>query len=776
MKPWLEPPEISIPAGLLSAAGGRVLVAQRLARLGLSDSARARAFLDPACYSPADPFDLPGMPAIAGRLERAIRLGEPVCVWGDFDVDGQTATTILVTALRELGAQVSFHIPVRAVESHGVNLPRLQQVIDAGARLVLTCDTGITAHAAAEYAKTRAVDFLITDHHALPPELPAATAIVNPRLLPEDHPLATLSGAGAAYKLAEALYRQAGRPAGAAEMRDLVALGLVADVADLRGESRYLVQLGLDALRQNRRLGLRALLEAANLPSANLTEEHIGFTIAPRLNALGRLSDANLAVEFLSASNPARAAVIAQQLEGLNAERQFKTRQIFQSALGMIQADPSLLEFSALVLSAPAWEAGVIGIVASRLVERFEKPVVLLSSPPGAPARGSARSIAGVDVTAAIAACRNILNGFGGHPMAAGLSLDPARIPEFRQALARAVNAQQGETPLLPALQIDAYLSLPDATLELAEQLESLAPFGSGNPPLTFAARGLTLQRASPIGRNGEHLALSVAGESGEARRVLWWQAGSDPLPSDLQSGRFDLAFRLRATTFNGQRDAQLEFVDFRPLDEPAIALHTPKIELLDLRGEPDPRSALDDLLARFPSAGVWCEGEARRLLSQAGLIPLSRLELQTCETLVIWTAPPGRLELQSALERARPTRVALFALDPGAGDLDGFLKRLAGLVKYALGHNGGQVNLPVLAAALASRPSAARLGVEWLAARGWIEVMEDDGESIMLVQGKGQEVSLRMRSTVEDLRKLLSEIEAYRAYLLLAEASLMLK
>ena len=413
---------------------------------------------------------------------------------------------------------------MRARESHGVNIPYLQQVIDQGARLVLTCDTGITAHEAVDYARQRGAEVLVTDHHELPPSLPAARAIVNPRLLPPGHPLSTLPGVGVAYKLAEALYERFGRPECSQDALDLVALGIVADVALLHGDARYLLQRGLDVLRQAQRLGLQAMLELAELAPANLTEEHIGFVLGPRLNALGRLSDANVAVEFFTTRDLARARVIAQQLEGLNAERQLKTSQVYQAALSLIAQDPDLLDPAVLVLAHPSWPAGVIGIVASRLVERFQRPVALIAAPPGDLARGSARSVEGVNITAAIAAQAGLLSGFGGHPMAAGFSLEAGRIPEFRRGLARAVRLQRGEAPPESLLPIDAYLALPDLTLELVSDLERLAPFGPGNPPLVLATRNLKLLSAAPIGREGEHLAMTVEDEQGNTARVLWWQ------------------------------------------------------------------------------------------------------------------------------------------------------------------------------------------------------------------------------------------------------------
>ena len=465
MRPWLETPEIEIPAELLQIAGGQRLVALALARRGYVDPAAARAFLDPAYYPAVSPYELPGMEKAMERLRAALDKREHILVWGDFDVDGQTATTLLVSTLRELGGRVSYHIPVRAQESHGVNLPVLQSLleVDDPPTVVLTCDTGISAQPAVEYAIGRHVDMIITDHHELPRPLagdadikgqpvgelarvavvPPAYAVVTPRLLPAGHSLASLPGVGVAYKLAQALYQEAGNPAGVEQHLDLAALGIVADVALLTGEARYLLQRGLERLRRPQRVGLLAIYERAGLSAERMTEEQIGFVLAPRLNALGRLGDANPAVELLSTQDVGRARLLALQLEGLNSRRQLLTSQVLRAALAQIEQDPSLNEMEALVLAHPAWPAGVIGIVASRLVELLGKPCALVAIPPGEAGRGSARSVEGIDISAAIATQSRLLNGFGGHVMAAGFSIPEENITLFRAGLSQAVAEQR---------------------------------------------------------------------------------------------------------------------------------------------------------------------------------------------------------------------------------------------------------------------------------------------------------------------------------------------
>ena len=694
------------------------------------------------------------------RLEAAIRSQDLICVWGDFDVDGQTSTTVLVSTLRDLGAAVIFHIPVRERESHGVNLPVLTEILDQGARLVLTCDTGIAAGAAVDFAHTRGVDFIITDHHELPPTLPQAVAVVNPRLLPVGHPLSTLPGVGVAYKLAEELYRRFGREGEASKLVDLAALGIVADLAVQTGEARCLVQQGLAALRKTERLGIKAILEAAELHPAWLTETHIGFELGPRLNALGRLSDANISVELFTTHDQGRARVIAATLEGLNTRRQLLTNQVFQAAQAQLENDPTLLEGAALVLSHPAWPAGVIGIVASRLVERYNRPVVMIADPPGELARGSARSIPGCDITAAIASQEHLLTGFGGHPMAAGLSIDPLRIPDFRRGLSRAVQQMTGGRQAVPDLQVDGYLSLADLSMELVEDFQRLAPFGPGNPALVLVARSLALKSHAAIGRNGEHLQLIVEDEQNCTRKVLWWGGAGWGLPQ----GRFDLAFTVHASDFRGVRDVQVEWVDARLLQAPAAALPVParEIEVIDYRRQAYPMAVLKQLVAGR-EIQVWGEADAVARLSELGIPCAGRDALAPGRELVVWTTPSGRKELQAAIKRVAPQVIYLFGVDPEAVELDPFLKRLAGLVKYLLNAGRNEVDLPGLAIATGQREAAVHKGLEWLAGRGYITLLKDENNRLTLASG--QPASMPDPEVTTQLKTLLVETAAYREY-----------
>ena len=340
---WSFPEPIAVPVELQLAIGGSSLVAETLYRRGLSSPKEALAFLDPALYTPCPPSALPGIKQATDRLIQAIDDKERILIWGDFDVDGQTSTTLLVSSIKKLGGIVTHHIPIRAEESHGISISVLSNLIqEFSPDLIITCDTGIDALEEVDFANQSGVDVIVTDHHQLPPTLPEAYATINPNMLPEDHVLRHLPGVGVAFKLVEMLSNHYGEYP--SDVLDLVALGIVADLAKQTGDTRYLLQKGLDVLRNSPRLGLLEIYKQNNLDASSITEEDIGFIIGPRLNALGRLDDANSCVDFFTTSDPALASQLANQLEELNEIRQILTHEIFEEAESMISAYPELDE------------------------------------------------------------------------------------------------------------------------------------------------------------------------------------------------------------------------------------------------------------------------------------------------------------------------------------------------------------------------------------------------------------------------------------------------
>ncbi len=761
---WREPQPQQPPDRLLEVAGDP-LVALALMRRGLEDVAQARAFLDPDLYQLSDPYDFPDMAVAVRRLEEAVARGERIGIWGDFDVDGQTSTALLVEGLRKLGVEPIYRVPVRRTESHGVGKEALERFLQRGVELLLTCDTGIAAHEALAWAAARGVEVIVTDHHELPERLPKALALINPHRLPPGHPAGTLAGVGVAYKLMQALYARLGRAGEEEALLDLVALGLVADVAILRGDARYLVQRGLLHLRENRRAGLRALLRATGVRAESLTEEQIGFLIGPHLNAVGRLGDANPMVDFLTTSDDAKAWRWAKRLVQLNFERKQLMQEVLAAARAQLERHPEWLGDEGIVLVGERWHPGIIGIVAGRLAEKLHKPVILITTVDGV-GRGSARSVEGYDVTAAIASQAGYLLGYGGHSLAGGLSLRVEDIPAFRQGFLRALRRQreEAEEPPTPSITVEAYLPWAALTLELVDRLERLAPFGRGNPPPILATRGLELVDYRRLGRTGEHLQLWVESPDGLRQRVIWWHWDEAPLPTE---GPFDLAYTVRANTFRGERRLQIEWVDARPTRKEAIPLATPALPLLlDLRDTLHPEGQIEALRLSGGDLLLWNEGGG-------GPGGVRRQALRPASTLVVWTAPPSGRLWQAAMARVQPQQVVLVGRRPPWEKAGVFLRRLAGLAKYALAHYGGQVALEALAAATAQTEAAVAAGLRRLEARGFftLEEMEDG----FLLHRGGMPNSEAARWWYERLHHLLEESTAYRNHFLRAEAQALL-
>ena len=399
-------------------------------------------------------------------------------------------------------------------------------------------------------------------------------------------------------------------------------------------------------------------MDMAELDPTWLSEEHIGFVLGPRLNAAWAGWPTPTPASSCSTTDDiGRARILAAELEALNARRQLLCNQVKQGAEAQIARDPSLLEGGALVLANPAWPAGVIGIVASRLVERYGKPAILISSPPGEVARASARSVAGVNITAALAAHADLLVNFGGHPMAAGFGIDPERIPEFRRALSRTIAAMLADAHVETGLRIDGFLPLAELTPALADDLGRLAPFGPGNPPLTLAAERLRARRGKKVGRNDEHRLVIVTDEAGVERQVIWWDGGGEPLPE----GRFDLAYVARNSTYRGTRELQVEWVEARPCAEAEVEVKA-KVKAVRSRITGRRRSR-EQTLAELVEQGevaVWREGEDARDIPGH-----DRWNLPQAATLIIWTAPPGPPSCAERWRRWNRERSASSAATP---------------------------------------------------------------------------------------------------------------
>ncbi len=535
----------------------RILVAR-----GFDQVEPARDFLRPLLDHLHPPELLADAERGSQRILRAIRQGETILVHGDYDVDGVCSTAILTLWLRELGGEVVPFVPHRMTDGYDLGSAGLQAAAQAGASLLITCDSGIVAHQAVGEAGRMGIDVIVTDHHTPGPTLPPAVAVINPARDDCSYPDPRLAGAGVVFKLCQLLAQQAGRSLDEVlPLLDLVALATIADLVPLQGENRVLVRYGLRVLRETRRPGLLALMDVTALEKDGVDAGQVGFVLGPRLNAAGRMGAAADALKLLLSQDPGEAMELAQLLEERNTRRKEEDHRTLEEALVHLGEEYDAGTDFGVVLGGEGWHPGVIGIVASRVVERIHRPTVLLAIQDGR-ARGSARSIPGVDLYQAVRACAPLLTRFGGHKQAAGMELDPARIPEFRDRFSRAVRDQlKGQTPR-PLKRADATLELAEANDELHHLLQYMGPFGIGNPRPVFWAQGLKVPGGARV-VGTDHLKLRFRSGTGSLDAIGFGLARR-MTPDVVAQGPVDALFQLRENEYRGRRTLQARLVDLR--------------------------------------------------------------------------------------------------------------------------------------------------------------------------------------------------------------------
>lgn len=567
-KTWVILSDGSDCSDLARRWGVPALVARLLLNRGLSADDSPDAFLAPQLKELLPPETLPGADAAAERIAAAAARGEKIVLYGDYDVDGTAGLAILWHMLRALGADVSCYVPHRTEEGYGLNLAAVRKLVEDGAKLVVSVDCGISAHEAAAFLAGAGVPLIITDHHMPPAVLPPAAVIVHPSI-GAGSPNPDLCGAGVAFKLAWALARRvSGTPRVAPQFAELLkrllplaALGTIADVVSLMGENRVITRHGLTALRDTPIPGLRALIDKAGLAGGRISGYDVGFKIAPRINAAGRMGHARLAVELLTTADDVRGREIALYLEDHNRERQSTERGIFKSACERIEAKGLASDARrAIVLAAEGWHAGVIGIVASRIVERYHRPAVVIALGAGE-GQGSGRSIRHFDLHGALDACRDHLLAFGGHRMAAGLRIDQRRIEEFSEAFVTVANGRITGDDLTPKLRLDAEVALSELSLPTAETIANLGPFGPGNPRPKLASGWLTLaDEPRCVGADGAHLQATFA-ENGTRIRAIGF--GMASRAEDLkQHRRCRVAFEPTINDYQNRRSVEMQMLD----------------------------------------------------------------------------------------------------------------------------------------------------------------------------------------------------------------------
>ncbi|MFN3761620.1 MAG: single-stranded-DNA-specific exonuclease RecJ [Anaerolineae bacterium] len=527
------------------------------------DPEEARAFLERR-PGPDNPYALHGMNKAVDRIRWAIRRKEPIAIYGDFDADGVTATALLVITLRSMGADARPYIPHRVEEGYGLNMRAIDELADAGARLLVTVDCGVRFPREVAHARRRGMDVIVTDHHLVGVEPLEAVAVVNPHQEECPYPYKGLAGVGLAYKLAQALLRanrqvplRGSVPLDEEELLDLVALGTVADLAPLTGENRYLVSRGLERLNRTPRVGVEALIRQSGLRPGQVDTWHIGFVLGPRLNAAGRIAHAEKAYRLLTTDSPQEAEALARELDELNQERQRLTKEMQERARAVILEQEPLPPL--LFLADPQFPAGVVGLVASRLVDEFYRPAVMVEQGEEV-SKGSARSIPGFHITRALDECADLLIRHGGHAVAAGFAVPTRHLEALKRRLLEIAARELEGVELTPTLAIDAEVPLREVNGALWKALQALRPFGEGNPEPLLLSRNVRVERQRPVG-DGSHLKLTLSD------RGVWWDGiafrqgeWAGRLPE-----RVDVVYYLRENEWNGEVRLQLEIQDLRP-------------------------------------------------------------------------------------------------------------------------------------------------------------------------------------------------------------------
>lgn len=650
------------------APHGRSLLERVLQVRGLETQAQSRAFLDCSLDSLSDPYLLPDMAIAARRLARAVRDGEPVLVHGDYDADGLTATALLARLLRLFGTPVTCIIPDRLTDGYGVSVAAVTQILAAGGTgstapdsgtvrlagaagapaadsgtirapvLMVTVDCGISAAAEIARLAELGVETIVTDHHECPQLLPAALALVNPRLPGSACPFPALAGVGVAYKLAQALCQELGCPGREQPLLDLVAIGTVADVMPLTGENRILTANGLAMVGAGRRAGLQALLAVSRSSERRVTATTIGYSIAPRLNAAGRMGSARRALDLLLTDEPAEAARLAGELDALNRDRQALETEIFTQAVSDIDSGLAGAGEGPIVVARDGWHHGIVGIVASRLVEQYLRPAIVLGGESGV-YRGSGRTFGSFNLLEAIASAGEFTQRYGGHRKAAGLTLTEGQLPDFRLQVARYGEANPDPERLRPAIVADLTVEADELTLAAAHDLERLMPFGEENREPLFIIHGLRILEIRAVGSNGRSVKFQLRAETGAGAGSVF-DGISFRLPgveASYSTGELvDVLFSFGVNFFNGRESCQMQVVDLRPHAAAEEAGRSP--------GAADFRSVYQYLASRFGQRPVLADlpllgrhigrdsrtpidgravGDVLQVLADAGLVQL---------------------------------------------------------------------------------------------------------------------------------------------------------
>ena len=742
---WLIKEYEEISKDFLSVSFNSEIIAKLLLNRGINTPEAAKSYLNPNFYKESKPKEIPNLVQARDRIIEAINKKEKITIFGDYDVDGVTSTSCLLIALKQFTENIDFYIPSRLTEGYGLNkeavkaIARKNVVACHGKPLLITCDCGITNNSEIELANSFGMDVIVTDHHSLPEILPPAYAVLNPKLLPPDHKLHFLPGVGVAYKLAEAVLDSIGQKGGwrerekeriaKSDLLDLVTLGMIADLAPLIDENRYLVQIGLPKLANTNKVGLQELLrmcgclknESENWRTGGKekgtapTTEHIGFGIAPRINAVGRLTDASLAVKLFTTDDLSEAVQIACELESQNRQRQLICEETLNEAITLVAEHVDLKNDKCIVLAKENWHHGVIGIVASRVLEKFNLPVILIGVDKEQNiARGSGRSIGALNITEALNLSSKHLERFGGHKAACGLSLKPENINDFILDFKNTVNNMLADSDLGPVLKIDLELPVSDLNIELINKINKLSPFGFGNRMAVFASEEVEIAGVRNIGKNGQHLKLFLkASVQEKTLEALIWNCDNR---TDFKIGeKIKIVYTPKLNNFNGETSIQLEVKDWdlvgRTGEKEKI------IAVYDYRGK------MQECLEVLSSTQAIYFAE----VEQKNYLPLktnSRTNINQTENLVLLEIPPDENIFIEIVKKSNASKIYL-AFEQRPVDLItrpvDLIKRLTGMLKYMQNNKSSKAKEIDLMCALGLNKSALAYALETLVKIGFL-------------------------------------------------------
>jgi len=785
----------NISKEFLEIAFNSEIIAKMLLNRGIDTPQKAKEYLYPEEYTPSRPEEIPGLIKAKERIIKAINENEKITIFGDYDVDGTTSAACLILTLKQFTNNIDFYIPNRLSEGYGLNLEAVKTIAKKNkANLLITCDCGITNVKEVELANELGLDVIITDHHSLPEILPPAYAVLNPKQLPEGHKLHFLPGVGVAYKLAEAILEdlchsrldresiplqdldshpqselrtslhgndKKNNPIAHTDLLDLVTLGMIADLAPLVDENRYLVQIGLPRLAYTKKLGLRELLRVCGLSAPqgadvvrgkdvvhNVSTEHIGFGIAPRINAVGRLTDANLAVKLMTTEDLLEAVHLATELEFQNRQRQTLCEETVKDAIALVSEEVDFEKDKCIIIAKENWHHGIIGIVASRVLEKFSLPTLLICIDKEQNiARGSGRSIGALNIVDVLNECSSHLEKFGGHKAACGLSIKPENIESFIDSFKNTTNKLLDGHDISPVLMVDSNLSILEVNLDLIEKINKLSPFGFGNKMPIFESDEVEVTGIKPIGKDGQHLKLTLLSVIARSDEVMTKQSPFRNTSVDCHASfhsarniealiwnydkshpfeigeKIKIAYTPKINSFNGNVSIQLEVKDCKRAEIKVREIDygirkTEDISLFDYRMKSQ------ECIELFPPpSDVLFFAE----VSQKDFLPLktySRNNISRTENLVFLDLPPDENTFLNIVDKAQPKNVYL-AYSPEHLEMNPhfLMRRLIGMIRYVVNNKDSKVSEIQLQSALGINKTALAYALQSLEKIGFLGI-----------------------------------------------------